>query len=192
LTVSSNKAGDLGGARETLGQLGISIKMWADRLRGITAAEGGAELFEFAIVVPLLLMLLLGIVWMGRAYNVYETITRAAREGARYAVLRSSVAAGNAYADTLSSSCSSGTNAYNNYVAPALRADSLDPAKVQNYCQKTAWLENTYPQQCGVVISFSYPLELAIPFTSLNASTIDIKASAQMRLEDQSAGGTCP
>jgi Flp pilus assembly protein TadG len=51
--------------------------------------ESGAELVEAAFVIPILLMLLLGIVWIGRAYNVYETITRAAREGDRYAVLPS-------------------------------------------------------------------------------------------------------
>lgn len=171
---------------------GRSLDAWIGRLREIAVAELGAELIEFAMIVPLLLMLLLGVVWIGRAFNVYATITRAAREGVRYAVLPSSVAAGNSFADTLSTSCSSGTNAYNNYVVPALTADSLDPAKVKNYCQKTKWLETTYPEQCGVVMSFSYPLELDIPFTNLNATTIDIKANAQMRLEDQSAGGTSP
>lgn len=137
-------------------------------------------------------MLLIGIVWIGRAYNVYETITRAAREGARYAVLPSSVAAGNAFPDALSASCSSSTNTFNNYVAPALKADSLDPKAVLNYCQKATWLENTYPKQCGVAISFSYPVQLAIPFTTINATTINIPTQAQMRLENQPSGGTCP
>src|SRR5579875_3320491 len=53
-------------------------------------------------------------------------------------------------------------------------------------------LENTYPQQCGVSISFTYPVQLVIPFTSVNATTVDIPAHAQMRLEDQPVGGTCP
>jgi hypothetical protein len=165
---------------------------WFKHLRAMAAADVGTELVEFAIVVPLLVTLLLGIVWMGRAYNVYQTITRAAREGARYAVLPNSVADGNAFADILSNSCSTDTNAYNDHVAAALRADNLDPAQVLNYCQKTEWLENTYPKQCGVVISFAYPVELAIPFTSLNATSIDIHTSAQMRLENQSSEGTCP
>ena len=155
-------------------------------------AESAVELFEFALVVPVLLMLLLGIFWVGRAYNVYETITRAAREGARYAVLPSSAGSGNAYADTPSSACASGTNTFNNYVSPVLISAGLDPSKIQNYCQKTLWLENTSPQQCGVEINFTYPVQLAIPFTSLNGTTINIPTRAQMRQENQSAGGTCP
>jgi hypothetical protein len=106
------------------------------------------------------------------------------------------VASGDSYADTLSSSCSTNTSAYNNYIVPALEADSLNPTKVQNYCQKTEWLGNTYPKQCGVTISFSYPLELEIPFTRLDAATLTINTSAQMRLEgqteDQSTGVSCP
>ena len=69
------------------------------RLRRARDEERGAELFEFALVVPVLLALLLGVFWMGRAYNVYETITRAAREGVRYAVLPSSMAQGNTFPD---------------------------------------------------------------------------------------------
>ncbi len=164
---------------------------WVKIFTAIAESDRGAELFEFALVAPLLLALLLGIVWMGRAYNVYATITRAAREGVRYAVLPNSYAAGNTYADTPTTSCSSNTNAFNNYVVPVLKADSLDPSKVLNYCQQAVYLENTYPQQCGVVIKFSYPLQLEIPFTTLRATTIDIPVQAQMRLENQPSGG-CP
>lgn len=158
--------------------------------RGID--ESGAELVEMAFVLPLLLTLLIGIFWIGRAINVYTTITRAAREGARYAVLPSSVASGNSYLDTLSSSCSNNTNVFNDYIVPALTADSLDPNNVKNYCQKAAWLESSYPRPCGVVISFSYPVKLAIPFTPVNATTIDIGTQVQMRLENQPTSGSCP
>jgi Flp pilus assembly protein TadG len=177
-------------------KFGASIPVLSHRLRSIAESELAAEVFEFAIVGPLVLMLLIGIFWIGRAYNVYETVTRAAREGARYAVLPSAVDAGNAPPDALSSSCTSNTNTFNNYVAPALQSDGLDPKAVTNYCQKAQLLENTYPQQCGVVISFTYPVQMAIPFTSLNATTINIPAQSQMRLENQNktAGGVtlCP
>jgi TadE-like protein len=173
-------------------RFGVFVLRWAGRVPGIAAADRGAELFEFAIVAPLLLMLLIGIVWVGRAYNIYATITRAAREGARYAVLPSSYALGNTYADTPTATCSTNTNTFNNYVAPALTADGLDPSKVLNYCQQAVWLENTYPQQCGIVIRFSYPLRIDIPFTTLNATTLNIPTQAQMRLENQPTGGTCP
>lgn len=45
--------------------------------------ERGAAAVEFAIVVPLLLALVLGIVEFSRIYNVQIVVTNAAREGAR-------------------------------------------------------------------------------------------------------------
>lgn len=168
------------------------VKTLIDGLRHIARTDRGAEVLEFALAVPLLLMLLIGIIWVGRAYNVYESITRACREGTRYAVLPSSVANGNVTADPLTGGCSSGTNTYNNYVVPALKADGLDPNQVKDYCQKTDWLDTSEAGQCGVIISFSYPVEFDIPFTTLRMTTIDIPTRAQMRLENQPTGGFCP
>jgi Flp pilus assembly protein TadG len=45
----------------------------------------GATAVEFAIVLPILLMLLFGIISMGLIYNQQLTLTQAAREGARFA-----------------------------------------------------------------------------------------------------------
>jgi len=156
------------------------------------AGQVGAELVEFAFVVPLLVMLLLGLFWMGRAYNVYETITRAAREGARYGVLPSCATCGDRMVDTYATvnTCLGTTsNVFTGYVAPALRASSMNPSLVQNYCQAAVVLDpNTdiNVQQCGVSISFNYPVPMAIPFTSLNATTINIPTQVQMRMENQS------
>jgi Flp pilus assembly protein TadG len=49
--------------------------------------ESGAELIEFALVLPLLLIILLGIIEFGFLFQRYEVVTNAAREGARMAVL---------------------------------------------------------------------------------------------------------
>jgi Flp pilus assembly protein TadG len=50
-------------------------------------SEKGAELVEFALVFPLLLLVVLGIVDFGFLFQRYEVLTNAAREGARVAVL---------------------------------------------------------------------------------------------------------
>ena len=47
--------------------------------------ERGAALVEFALLLPLLLMLLLGIVSVGVAYNHQISLTHAAREAGRFA-----------------------------------------------------------------------------------------------------------
>jgi hypothetical protein len=48
--------------------------------------DEGQELVEAAFVLPVLFAMILAIIWFGRGFNIYETITRAAREGARVAV----------------------------------------------------------------------------------------------------------
>jgi len=49
--------------------------------------ERGQALVEFAITLPILLFLLLGIADFARAWNVYEVLTDAGREAARLAVV---------------------------------------------------------------------------------------------------------
>jgi Flp pilus assembly protein TadG len=58
----------------------IGTRRGARRARG----ERGAALVELAIVIPVLVILLLGIVTAGQAYNQKLSLTNGAREGARY------------------------------------------------------------------------------------------------------------
>jgi Flp pilus assembly protein TadG len=51
-------------------------------------SERGANLVEFALVAPVLVILLLGIADVGRAFYDYISLTNAVREGARYATRR--------------------------------------------------------------------------------------------------------
>jgi Flp pilus assembly protein TadG len=53
----------------------------------VKKGERGAELIEFALVLPLLLLLVLGIVDFGFLFQRLEVVTNAAREGARIAIL---------------------------------------------------------------------------------------------------------
>jgi len=47
-------------------------------------SEKGAELIEFALVLPLMLLLCLGVIEFGRAYYTYNILTKAVRDGARF------------------------------------------------------------------------------------------------------------
>ena len=49
--------------------------------------EEAAQLVEFALVLPMLLLVVLGIAEFGFIFQRYEVVTNAAREGARMAVL---------------------------------------------------------------------------------------------------------
>ena len=154
------------------GRIGSRVATWLRE-------ESGAELFEAALVIPLLLMLLLGIITFGRAYNVYQTITRAAREGARELVMTNCATCGNtAY---------TAGQVRTDFVEPAMSASNIDPANISNYTTKYVPLDpnDPTPYICGLQIAFQYPYTFSLPFTSLNLSTINLSVKVQMRLENQ-------
>jgi len=49
--------------------------------------ERGAALIETAITIPIILLIAVGIFEFGRAYQTWQVLTNAAREGARIAIL---------------------------------------------------------------------------------------------------------
>src|SRR3977135_3531351 len=55
----------------------------------------GTEIVEAALVLPFVFMFLLGIIWFGRAFNIYSTITQAAQRGAILAARPTCATCGN-------------------------------------------------------------------------------------------------
>jgi len=62
---------------------------------------------EFAIIAPLLLLLVFGIIEFGRAYNAQNSLTHAAREGAREYAISQDPVAGEATAKAAATSLNS-------------------------------------------------------------------------------------
>lgn len=56
-------------------------------MKRLWKTEHGAELIEFALTFPLLLVVVMGIIDFGLLFQQYEVLTNAAREGARVSVL---------------------------------------------------------------------------------------------------------
>ena len=59
------------------------MRRWLHRAR----REEGAALIETAFVLPIMLLVCVGILEFGRAYQTWQVVTNAAREGARVAIL---------------------------------------------------------------------------------------------------------
>jgi hypothetical protein len=167
-------------------------------------------------VLPLVFTLLLGIIWFGRAFNIYSTIQQAAQQGAITAARNSCATCGNTTAlDGTVTSCpetgSAGSVAYT--IATVMCASSIDPTLIpvnskpptplscvnpatQATCTtpgniticRQALLNSpvsaTQSSQCGVIVSFQYPYQFYLPFTSLNMQTITLSAQAQSRMEN--------
>ena len=167
------------------------------------ASDTGAEIAEAALVLPITFMFLLGIVWFGRAFNIYSTITQAAQQGAIVAARRSC-----ATCDNTPSSYTTVANA----VDAVLQASHLDPGSIPTHsnpptltsecpdpapgptCSGTTIVVcrsvilnpsgATDPVQCGAVVSLQYPFQFYLPFTSLNLQTVTMTAWAQTRMEN--------
>lgn len=70
------------------------MKRWMLKSRWVGGADGrarAAAVVEFAVVLPLLLTILFGIIEYGWVFMVRQTMQTAAREGCRVAILQTSV-----------------------------------------------------------------------------------------------------
>lgn len=144
-----------------------------------TAGERGVTLVEFALVIPILTMILVGTVWIGRAVSVYQALERAAREGARVAVAPGCASCGGTAAtDT----------AVDATVNNALAAASLDTSNpgLEITIARNQRLNSNDPanyQASAVQVTVAYPVQLKIPFTSQSATTINLSSTVSMRQE---------
>ena len=172
-------------------------------LRRLTLDNTGAEIAEAAAVLPLLFMVLLGVFWFGQAFRIYGTISRAAQEGARAAVAPA--------CSTCSPISPPATNALA-AISNVLTTARLDPTKLSppgttpaaiscnggsTSCDGSTTLicvqkdiQLSDPTKggtgaCGVSVSFQYPYQFWLPFTSLNLQRIQIPAAARVRQENQ-------
>jgi hypothetical protein len=176
-------------------------------VRRLAVETRAAEIAEAAAVLPLMFMMLLGIFWFGQAFSTYGAITRAAQEGARAGAVASC-----ATCSTLNSLLLFQTNAVNGTNA-VMTASKLDPTLaqypstpplfascinnsvgntgcstasgkicVQAPVQLTTAASAATPV-CGMAVTFQYPFQFWLPFTSLNNQRIFLTAAARVRME---------
>lgn len=62
--------------------------------RSVCTCERGQSITEFAVLAPVLILLLVAALDIGRAYDAYVSLTNASREGARYGASNPADAAG--------------------------------------------------------------------------------------------------
>jgi Flp pilus assembly protein TadG len=141
--------------------------------------ERGADIVEAAFVLPIVLTLVFALYSFGHAWSLYETMTRAAREGVHEAVTTNCAMCG----DTSTSA----TDVQNDIVFPALQAGGIDTTSsvlTSSYHQGVAVLDQAN-NVCGVYITFSYPDNLTIPFLPWRLTTLTLTTRVQMRYENQ-------
>jgi hypothetical protein len=174
------------------------------RLHKLRSPEA-AEIAEAALVLPVVFIFLLGIIWFGRAFNIYSTIAQAAQQGAIVAARSTCVTCGN--------NPTSDGNVVG-AISAVLQASSLnDPIPINSnpphplscidftvltcsppagnnnitICRQALLNRSASPNQtpqCGTIVSFQYPFQFHLPFTSLNMQMITLSAQAQSRMEN--------
>jgi Flp pilus assembly pilin Flp len=131
--------------------------------------EEGAAAVEFALLLPLLVMLLFGFIQLGTAFNTRIQATNAAREGARMAVV--------------------GIDNWGN-VGGGLGFWQAVQQKA-GLAEIDNCVLSTDPDVVGgtLTVTFDYPLDLVIPFMPNPPSWQTGTAKASMRIEQLSAAG---
>ncbi|MDH3426072.1 MAG: pilus assembly protein [Acidimicrobiia bacterium] len=114
--------------------------------------DRGAAAVEFALILPILVMLVFGTVEFGRAYNANVTLTHAAREGVRILAITQDAAQAS--------------------TAAVAAATSLDPAQI---AVSTTACDPGQPTQ----VSLTYPFTYDIPL--LGTNTIMLNGTGVMR-----------
>jgi Flp pilus assembly protein TadG len=121
--------------------------------------DRGTAMIELALILPLLVILMVGIIDFGRAYSAQISITGAAREGARTLAL-----GGSAAAVTAAVNGAKGAATVTSVVQTACPTSSPDPGA----------------SSATVVVNASF--QFGIPFVPLGTRTFSAKASMRCGL----------
>lgn len=120
----------------------------------------GQAIVEFALVIPWLILLIVGIMEFGLILNQYMVVAEAAREGARSAALGGDDA-------TVS-----------NVVKAAVPSPSMDRTKVQ-----VTITPSTRTRGSAVTVTVTYPLKTITQMMSVFFTDPSVSGSATMRME---------
>ena len=145
-------------------------------IRSRNGSSRGQTIVEFALIAPVIFILLFGIIDFGMALDRRLTLQHAVREGARYAAVTTDCAA-----------------IQDRTVSQARNIITRDDVGVHYY--KPDGVTPTNPAAAGDMVKVSAPFEWEFPLMSrFGVGSIDIGVSGAARLElaVTSAGGCGP
>jgi Flp pilus assembly protein TadG len=139
--------------------------------------ERGNALVETAITMPILLLLMVGIFEIGRAYETWQVLTNAAREGARMAVTPNSDSG--ATEALVRKYMQDG--ALSNYGSATVAVDKASSITVNGVNVAASQITVDYPFDFIIL----QPIARLVAPGSTNGEAITMRASALMRNEAQ-------
>jgi Flp pilus assembly protein TadG len=136
----------------------------------LLADDCGQALLEFALTIPIVLVVLFGIFDFGRAMYTYDMVTSAARVGARYAIVHGSSC-------TPAPACTATSAVIQTYVRSVVAGANSNSFNVSaTWPAATGCSGGTATPQCPVSVSASYPFA----FLLWSSLTIRMTSTSQM------------
>ncbi len=127
----------------------------------IKKRESGQAIVEFALVLPILLLLLCGIIDFGWLYYNQITLNNASREGARYAVIH-----------------------YDPSIDWKDAAESRIMASMVGVENAVAFVSDPQGQQITAMVTADVPILTGFTSTIVGSKTLRLHAKCTMRLEN--------
>lgn len=129
----------------------------AKLVRSVVHGRDGSQLFEFALVLPVLLVFVIGILDFGQVYNLKQKLNNAAREAARFAANE------NSGANNLAANGASDTSAIRDVVANYLTNAGVTQCTIAASPSVSGFVYtfNSSSTGCGtlsLVINRAYPI----------------------------------
>lgn len=152
--------------------------------------EHGQALLEFALIIPILFIMLLGVAVFAQGFNVQMVLYGAAYEGARIWA-KNPVIGSFDYCTSPGCNPGSGEMNFEKYIIPAVRqyavSNGLDGTQVYFYAKDTRRYLNALtgfsrdPQVVTLTLIYTYRLPFGGLSETLNFKDIDIVASCTMK-----------
>lgn len=144
--------------------------------------ERGQSLVEFALIFPVLILILMGLFDFGRLIVAYNTLSEAARNGARVAIVNQtpadicSVAATRAVAISLPTGCAASPTAVGIYVAASSGGSSCIDEDVE----------------CSQTVKATYQFRAITPIIGNIIGPITLSAQSTVQVESWCLNNSCP
>jgi len=138
----------------------------------LASREEGSSLFELAMALPLVAMLLVGIIKAGTLFYDYVTLADAVAVGARTIATKRGVSTACTDAETAL------TNAATNLVTANITI-TISFSSANDYCTPTPTLN---PGD-GAIVKATYPCDLAIPFLGNLWPSCTLTSQTTVRIE---------
>jgi len=151
--------------------------------------EDGQSLMEFALIFPVLFLLLIGVTFIAQGFNLQMVLYGAAYEGARIWAKNPPIGSGNYCSPPACNPDQSGTTNFERYVIPTVRQyvgnNGFDGNKVYFFSRDARGYQNSLDlvsnNRQSVTVTILYSIQLPVGNFAGSFANLDVTASCTMK-----------